>query len=288
MGNQVAKIDSKEPLKILEKEIKAAGEQAKYAGDISTEIKELLESTYKSERNSLIYYIKLGKLLLTAKVRLGPSFKLLIPEDLIPAKQTQRYIRLILDKAGETKYGTCKTFDDFKEVTLDKRVIGLIEKADNNELEKFNNPTMAKVKRMKLLKVLEDEDGKDKKDLFNEVVNGVDSILDDSDNFPPPETTTTATPVENKKKPAGMEKDEFEKLAKKSVYELIESIQEERKKNEEQAKKVKANAKAASKHRLALEKEIKLRKEKEDELKQIKDLSIADDNKPENGKIGAN
>lgn len=285
METQVTKTDSKEPLKILEKEIKAAGEQAKYAGNISTEIKELLESTYKSERDSLIYYIKLGKLLLTAKVRLGPSFKILIPEDLIPAKQTQRYIRLILDKAGETKYGTCKTFDDFKEVTLDKRVVGLIEKADNNELEKFKNPTMAKVKKMKLLKVLDD---KDKKDLFDEVVNGADSILDVKENFTEPETTTPVKTIDDKKKPAGMEKDEFEKLAKKSVYDLIESIQEERKKNEAQEKKVKANAKAASKHRLALEKEIKLRKEKEDELKQIKDLSIANDNKPEDGNIGAN
>jgi hypothetical protein len=134
MGTQVAKTDSKEePLKIIEKEIKAQVKQAEYAGQISIEIKDLLKSTYKSERESLIYYIKLGKLLLTAKIKLGPSFKLLIPEDVIPAKQSQRYIRLILDKAGETKYGTCKISNDFKEVTLDKRVIGLLKKADNNE-----------------------------------------------------------------------------------------------------------------------------------------------------------
>jgi hypothetical protein len=268
---------------ILEKEFKKAQEKEDHAKAIIPDLIKLRDDSYKSDRSSLIYCIQMGVILLKGKVLLGSEFKkLIITSKVLPAKQCQRYIKLVLDLKSETKFGTCKTSEDFAALTVDDRVVSLTEKG----IAKLTDPTQAKLLRMKRIK----QDFR-----FQEVVNGNDSVFDNSDNLE--SATTTTKKVDLTKMPKGMDEGEFKKLAVRNVYDVIEQLHKEQEKNKAQQAQAKKNAKAATKQRLAVEtereekeSERKLRIEAEEKLKnlQLQDLTSAAANQPEDGQIGAN
>ncbi len=244
-----------------------------YVVDITDKINAILTDSYKTDRKSLIYYIELGQILLEAKIKLGKNFTdKIVKAGVLPAKQVQRYIKLVLTRDSIADYGDCKTSDQFANLKLDERVTNLKSEKD---IEKLTDPTQAKINRMKSLKTDVKDDDDNNVDYFTQVIAGDDKIYDDSSNFikppPPPQKVPNAD-----KKPASMDDNRFKELYNKDMYDVIQLLHDAEKIAEAAKKEEIAAMTAAKEHRMKLDaerkktqKEKKLREKTQEELNRI-------------------
>lgn len=234
------------------KELKKGKETDEYVSDITERIQKILIDSYKSDRKSLIYYIEIGKLLLEAKICLGSQFgDKIVKSKVLPAKQVQRYIKLVLTRDSIAEYGDCKTSADFKKLEIDERVANLTEEG----IEKLTDPTQAKISRMKNLKTdVKDDDNSI--DYFAQVIAGDDTVYEDSKNFikspPPPEKEPN-----KEKMPAKMDEARFKELYNKDMYAVIQLLHETETKVSDAKAAEGAALKSAKDNRLKLDAERK-------------------------------
>jgi hypothetical protein len=244
----------------LLKELKKGKEIDAYASKMTDRIQKILVDSYNAERKSLIYYIELGQILLEAKICLGIQFnEKIVKTKVLPAKQVQRYIKLVLTRESIADYGGCKTSDDFKKLKLDERITELTEKG----IEKFTDPTQAKISRMKNLKTDVKDDEENAVDYFAQVIAGDDKIFDDSKNFIKPVTPPAKVPNADKK-PAKMDAERFKELYNKDMYDVIRMLHDAEKKVGDAKEAEEAAIKEAKRHRLTLDTEIKKTKKEKD------------------------
>jgi hypothetical protein len=250
-----------------------------YVVDITGKINGILTDSYNSDRKSLIYYIELGQILLEAKICLGTQFtEKIVKAGVLPAKQVQRYIKLILTSESIegsesiTGYSKCKTSEQFAALKLDERVTKLKTAKD---IEKLTDPTQAKISRMKsLLTDVKDDDEKSV-DYFAQVIAGDDKIYDDSKNFIKSTTTTPSQKEPNKDKmPASMEEARFKELYNTDMYDVIKMLHKAEKKAKKSGEEELAALSAAKDHRIKLDVEKKKTKnEKQRREKAEKELN---------------
>jgi hypothetical protein len=232
----------------------------KYVVDITTKINDILTNSYNSDRKSLIYYIDLGQILFEAKIKLGKNFTdKIVKSGVLPAKQVQRYIKLVLTSESIEGYSKCKTSDQFAALELDERVTKLTEKS----IAKFTDPTQAKINRLKFLKTDVKDDEKNAVDYFAQVIAGDDKIFNDSKNFikpPPPQAKVPNA----ERKPAKMDAERFKELYNKDMYDVIKMLHDVEREVDGAKAKEEAALKTAADHRLQLDAERqKTTKEKE-------------------------
>jgi hypothetical protein len=254
------------------KELKKGAVLDKYVADITSKINGILTDSYKADRKSLIYYIELGQILLEAKIKLGKNFTdKIVKAGVLPAKQVQRYIKLVLTSESIEGYSKCKTSDQFAALELDERVTKLTEKS----IENFTDPTQAKINRMKFLKTDVKDDEKNAVDYFAQVIAGDDKIFNDSKNFIKPPPPSEKEPNKDKKPPS-MDDERFKELYNKDMYDVIQMLHHAEKEVAGAKTKEEAALKAAAENRLKLDterekttKEKKLREKAQAELKKI-------------------
>ena len=189
--------------------------------ELKKDISTLYQETLTADNKNLVSYISIGNKLLSARKRLGFNFYQTIDEDVIPTKQVQRYIKLVLTTDSEEKFKSLKTMDQTKVDALkaDSNILGITEEQLNAKNDKgkhkFKDPSMAKLMIMKHLSP----------DEFNGVVKGEPAAETAYENkktkLADNKKASSEKQAVNKHKPEGMEEKDFKTLLNDGIYELI-------------------------------------------------------------------
>ena len=189
--------------------------------ELKKDISTLYQETLTADNKNLVSYISIGNKLLSARKRLGFNFYQTINEDVIPTKQVQRYIKLVLTTDSEEKFKSLKTMDQTKvdALTADSNILGITEEQLNAKNDKgkhkFKDPSMEKLMIMKHLSP----------DEFNGVVKGEPAAETAYENkktkLADNKKASSEKQAVNKHKPEGMEEKDFKSLLDGGIYELI-------------------------------------------------------------------
>ena len=192
-----------------------------YKNSINSILGNITKSSKDTKIVSLSNYIRLGDALYDAKAYLGMHFTAFITDELISAKQTQRYIKLIIKKKSEKTYSRLRKAgkEDFSKIEKDTRITELNEAKISTMIQ----PSMAKIMRMKELKDNE----------FNDVIGG-----DDTKYVELQKRDSKATREKNRneidaKKPDGMDEEVYKEFLKHGVHYVLEQYQILENKHEE-------------------------------------------------------
>ena len=184
-----------------------------YKNDVKDILKSITENSNKSNNRSLANHIKLGDVLYDAKVKLGLHFSVYITEEMISAKQTQRYIKLIITKDSEETYSKLRKAgkENFEVIKKDTRITNL----DESQIASMTKPSMVKIMRMKELGNKE----------FAEVLGGNDARYKQL-----VKRDSKAKREKNEKelmakKPDGMDEAVYKEFLKKGVHYVLDQFQ---------------------------------------------------------------
>lgn len=188
-------------------------EMVTYDTTITSKIKDALKNLTTYTKQSIITYIELGKTLLEAKRTLGDRFYIVITEEIIAQKQVQRYIKLVLTKDSEEKYAKSMKAkkEDFDNIKMDKRILELSE----DSIQNMKKPSMNKLLRMKSLSTAD----------FKKVINGDDSPYDNLIKDEAKIAKENRDKELKDKQPDGMSDNEYKKLLKDGVHEILNKYQ---------------------------------------------------------------
>ena len=184
-----------------------------YTNDVKDILKYITKSSESSKIVALNNYIRLGDVLYDAKAHLGMHFTAFITEEMISAKQTQRYIKLIIKKKSEKTYSRLRKAgkEDFSKIEKDTRITGLNEK----NISTMVKPSMAKIMRMK---ELSDTD-------FTSCIQGDESeylTLEQRDRKKSRENNRKEIEA---KQPDGMDDDVYKEFLKHGIHYVLEQYQ---------------------------------------------------------------
>ena len=122
---------------------------------IDKEVKKIvpiMERIAKARKKTLIDYIALGKMILTAKQLIdGDKLDEALTEDIISKRQRQRYVKLVVSPTSYEEFATLGANpgpEDYAAIKMDQRILDLTEKS----IAKFRHASMTKLGEIKLFK----------------------------------------------------------------------------------------------------------------------------------------
>jgi len=220
---------------VIEETDKQAEEKEKKL--IDKEVKKIvpiMERIAKARKKTLIDYIALGKIILTAK-QLIDSEKLdaALTEDIISKRQRQRYVKLVVSPSDYEAFATLganPSPDDYAKIKMDQRVLGLTEKS----IAKFRHASMTKLGEIKLFKDNDKylkEYGSD--NVFDLIIGGNEKVYEAE-----VAAKTGGTTESNDDLPEGLTEKKLKETMKEGARALSIKVYELEKANSELAKKV--------------------------------------------------